>query len=149
LRRGRQDVTEVSFYTHVPERLSYLCRLLRKAQSSGAKVAVIGPAPLLDRLDAALWSFEPTEFVPHLRWRSTAPAALLEATPIVLAEQATDQPHREVLLNLGKELPEDFGLFARVLEVVSRDPEQVQAGRQRFKRYKALGHEVKHHEVAP
>lgn len=141
-------MTEVSFYTNVPERLSYLCRLLRKAQHSGAKVAVVGPAPLLDRLDAALWSFEPTEFVPHLRWRGAAPPGQLEASSIVLAERASDQPYREVLLNLASDLPEDFALFARVLEVVSRDPEQMQAGRQRFKRYKSLGYEVKHHEVA-
>ncbi len=140
-------MTAVSFYTHVPERLSYLCRLLRKAQQSGAKVAVVGPAPLLDRLDAALWSFEPTEFVPHLRWRGAAQSGLLAVTPIVLAERAGEQPHREVLLNLGPDLPEDFEQFQRVLEVVSREPEQVQAGRQRFKTYKAMGHEVTHHEV--
>ena len=140
-------MTAVSFYTNVPERLSYLCRLLRKAQQSGAKVAVVGPAPLLDRLDAALWSFEPTEFVPHLRWGGIAQSGLLAATPIVLAERAGEQPHREVLLNLGLDLPEDFEKFQRVLEVVSREPEQVQAGRQRFKTYKARGHEVTHHEV--
>ncbi|MCU7369801.1 DNA polymerase III subunit chi [Paucibacter sp. O1-1] len=140
-------MTAVSFYTHVPERLSYLCRLLRKAQQSGAKVAVVGPAPLLDRLDAALWSFEPTEFVPHLRWRGAAQSGLLAVTPIVLAERAGEQPHREVLLNLGPDLPEDFEQFQRVLEVVSREPEQMQAGRQRFKTYKAMGHEVTHHEV--
>lgn len=140
-------MTAVSFYTHVPERLSYLCRLLRKAQQSGAKVAVVGPAPLLDRLDAALWSFEPTEFVPHLRWRGAAQSGLLAVTPIVLSERAGEQPHREVLLNLGPDLPEDFEQFQRVLEVVSREPEQMQAGRQRFKTYKAMGHEVTHHEV--
>lgn len=140
-------MTAVSFYTHVPERLSYLCRLLRKAQHSGAKVAVVGPAPLLDRLDVALWSFEPTEFVPHLRWRGAAQSGLLAATPIVLAERAGEQPHREVLLNLGPDLPEGFEQFQRVLEVVSREPEQMQAGRQRFKSYKAMGHEVTHHEV--
>lgn len=141
-------MTEVSFYTNVPERLSYLCRLLRKAQQSGARVAVVGPSALLDRLDAALWSFEPTEFVPHLRWRG-APTqqALVAATPIVLAEQALEQPHREVLLNIGSGMPADFEQFRRVLEVVSREPEQVQAGRERFKHYKARGFKVTHHEV--
>jgi len=141
-------MTDVSFYTNVPERLSYLCRLLRKAQQSGARVAVVGPAQLLDRLDAALWTFEPTEFVPHLRWRA-APAQQARAavTPIVLAEDALAQPHREVLLNIGSGMPADFEQFQRVLEVVSREPEQVQAGRERFRRYKTLGHQVTHHEV--
>lgn len=142
-------MSDVSFYTNVPERLSYLCRLLRKAQQSGARVAVVGPASLLDRLDAALWTFEPTEFVPHLRWRDAAQQqALAVATPIVLTEQALAQPHREVLLNIGSGIPADFEQFRRVLEVVSREPEQMQAGRERFKSYKALGHKVTHHEVA-
>ena len=45
-------MTQVSFYTGVPERLAYLCRLLRKAQQSGAPIGVSGPSGLLDRLDA-------------------------------------------------------------------------------------------------
>ena len=141
-------MTELSFYTNVPERLSYLCRLLRKAQRSGAQVGVCGPAKLLDRLDAALWSFEPTEFVPHLRLQT---GQVVEqpwgTTPILLVQRSIELPHRQLLLNLGLELPEAFEQFERVLEVVSRDPEQVQAGRRRFRLYKELGHAVSHHEV--
>lgn len=141
-------MAQVSFYTGVADRLPYLCRLLRKAQQSGAQVGVVGPARLLERLDAELWRFEPTEFVPHLRLAQgqVLPAALA-ATPIVLSESAAALAHREVLLNLGAEIPDGFEQFARVLEVVSRDAEQMQAGRARFKRYKELGHEVLHHEV--
>lgn len=142
-------MTEVSFYTGVPERLAYVCRLLRKAQQSGARVAVVGPAPLLDRLDKALWEFESTEFVPHLCLRPGRQPAGLERTPILLTEQAQAQPHREVLLNLGAAMPDGFEQFARVLEVVATDPEQVEAGRRRFKQYKQLGHPVAHHVVSP
>lgn len=142
-------MSQVSFYTGVPERLAYLCRLLRKAQQSGARIGVCGPAPLLDRLDAALWTFESTEFVPHLRVRPGRPLEpRMAATPILLVEQSAELPHREVLLNLSLDMPEGFEQFARVLEVVSQDPEQMQAGRQRFRRYKDLGHEVLHHVVS-
>lgn len=141
-------MTEVSFYTGVADRLPYVCRLLRKAQLSGARVAVVGPATLLDRLDLALWQFESTEFVPHLRLRGGREPAQLARTAVLLVEQAAEQPHREVLLNLGGEVAEGFEQFSRVLEVVSRDPEQMQLGRQRFKRYKQLGLMVNHHEVA-
>jgi DNA polymerase III subunit chi len=142
-------MSQVSFYTGVPERLAYLCRLLRKAQLSGARVGVIGPAALLDRLDAALWAFEPTEFVPHLRLRAgQVLEPSLAITPILLVENSAELPHRDVLLNLGQELPQGFEQFQRVLEVVSQQPEQVQAGRERFRQYKALGHEVSHHVVA-
>jgi len=139
----------VSFYTGVPERLAYVCRLLRKAQQSGARIGVCGAPALLDRLDAALWRFEPTEFVPHLRLQQgQTPEAQMADTPILLVEHSTQLPHRELLLNLSLEMLEGFEQFHRVLEVVSQDPEQVDAGRQRFRQYKAMGHEVNHHVVA-
>lgn len=141
-------MTEVSFYTGVAERLSYVCRLLRKAQQSGARVTVVGPAAALDRLDAALWTFEATEFVPHVRLRGAADAAAVARTPIVLTDSLTQAPSDGVLLNLGAELVPGFERFTRVLEVVSQDAQQVQAGRERFRQYKALGHPVVHHEVA-
>ena len=141
-------MSQVSFYTGVPERLTYLCRLLRKAQQSGARIGVVGPANLLDRLDRELWTFGALEFVPHVRLRPgrDLPARLAD-TPIQLSEAATELPHREVLLNIGADLPEGFDAFQRVLEVVSKDPEQVQAGRQRYKRYEQLGHAMTHHVV--
>ena len=139
-------MTQVSFYTGVPDRLTYVCRLLRKAQQSGARVGVLAPPAMLDRLDAALWSFEATEFVPHARWKPGR-EALMAATPLLLAEHLEPLRGMGVLLNLSPELQEDIGSFSRVLEVLSRDPEQVQLGRQRFRRYKELGHQLDHHEV--
>jgi DNA polymerase-3 subunit chi len=141
-------MTQVSFYTGVPERLAYLCRLLRKAQQSGARIGVCGPVNLLMRLDAALWTFEDIEFVPHLRLaRGAALAPGLADTPILLVERSEDLPHRELLLNLDLGMPAGFDEFQRVLEVVSQDPPQMEAGRQRFRQYKELGHEVTHHVV--
>lgn len=139
-------MTQVSFYTGVPDRLAYCCRLLRKAQQSGARVGVLAPSAMLERLDAALWSFEATEFVPHMRYQAGKPE-LMAATPLLLAERAEQLRGWPVLLNLGAEMPDPVEAFERVLEVLSRDPEQVQLGRQRFKRYKELGHQLDHHEV--
>ncbi len=141
-------MTQVSFYTGVPERLAYVCRLLRKAQQSGAKVGVCGSPALLRRLDSALWAFEPAEFVPHLNLSAGAvDPTLVAATPILLLERALELAHREILLNLNAEMPEGFEQFQRVLEVVSRDDEQVQAGRLRYRRYEELGISVSHHKV--
>ncbi|MEJ6002795.1 DNA polymerase III subunit chi [Paucibacter soli] len=141
-------MAEVSFYTNVADRLPYVCRLLRKAQLSGAHVGVLGPAAMLERLDAALWTFEPTEFVPHVRVADAPLAAPMLHTPVVLAERVELIPHRHMLLNLGVDLPPSFDAFERVLEVVSRDEQQVQAGRMRFKRYRELGCQVAHHVVS-
>jgi DNA polymerase-3 subunit chi len=142
--------TEVSFYTGVPERLDYVCRLLRKALLQGLKVTVCGPTPQLDRLDKQLWTFEATEFVPHLRWSPGKGQALtpaMQATPVWLVEQADLAPHHEVLLNLGDELVPGFETYARVLEVVSTSPDDASAGRGRFKQYRSQGLTVTHHEA--
>jgi len=141
-------MAEVSFYTNVADRLPYVCRLLRKAQLSGARVGVLGPPAMLERLDAALWTFEPTEFVPHVRVADATLRPALQRTPVVLAERVESIPHRHMLLNLGSDLPPAFDTFERVLEVVSRDEQQVQAGRMRFKRYRELGCQVSHHVVS-
>lgn len=143
-------MTEVSFYTGVPERLAYLGRLLRKAYLSGARVGIVGPQRLLSRLDASLWTLDPLDFIPHLMLDAPATGerlALAERTPLLLVEDARWLPHREMLLNLDSEIPEAALEFQRVLEVVSTEPEQVAAGRSRFKHYKSLGCEVKHHVI--
>jgi DNA polymerase-3 subunit chi len=141
-------MTQVSFYTGVPERLAYVCRLLRKAQQSGARIGVCGPSALLKRLDAALWTFEPAEFVPHLDLSAGAADPLvIAATPILLHERALDLSHRDILLNLGAEVAQGFDQFQRVLEVVSQDAAQVQAGRLRFRHYEELGLNISHHKV--
>ena len=141
-------MSQVSFYTGVADRLTYICRLLRKAQASGAQIGVCGAPALLERLDAALWTFELAGFVPHLRLQADSNAAAIKASPVLLVERPADLPHRDMLLNLGRDMPEGFEQFDRVLEVVSQDPDQVQAGRARFGQYKFLGHEISHHLVA-
>jgi DNA polymerase-3 subunit chi len=141
-------MSEVSFYTGVADRLPFVCRLLRKAQQSGARIAVVGPEAALDRLDTALWTFEPTEFVPHLRIRADArPTPQSELTPVLLVDRAELAAHAELLLNLGPGIAPGYERFKRVLEVVSTDEQQVQAGRDRFKAYRAGGHAVTHHVV--
>lgn len=143
-------MTAVSFYTGVPERMEYACRLLRKAVQQGAKITVCGPGPVLEKMDRQLWSFEATEFVPHLRWSKAQGRALtpaMQSTPIWLVEEADLAPHHEVLLNLGDDLAPGFEAFERVLEVVSTEALDASAGRKRFKLYREQGLSVKHHEV--
>ncbi len=138
---------EVSFYTGVSDRLHFATRLLRKAYSSGAQVLVLGPASLLARLDAALWTQDPTDFIPHVLVREGVDAALLRATPLVLAERQDAAPHCRTVLNLGADFMADVASLDRVLEVLSSEPEQVQAGRRRYKAYREMGLDIKHHEV--
>jgi len=141
-------VTEVSFHFNVADSLSYACRLLRKATRKGAKVAVVAPAPTLAALDRALWTFDPLEFCPHVRLAAgAAPAVRLRPTPIWLLDRAADAPDRDVLLNLGPQVPEGFESFKRIVEIVATGDADRTAGRERWKHYASRGYAITRHEV--
>ncbi len=142
-------MTEVSFHFNVPDRMGYACRLLRKAARRGARVVVTAPSQVLTALDRQLWVFEPLDFVPHLHAKAgEAPAARLQATPVWLTERALEAPHHEVLLNMGDDLIEGFETFERVIELVSADGADRQAGRARWKHYSDRGYVIARHDVA-
>ncbi len=139
-------MTEIAFHFNVPDKLAYSCRLLRKAYLSGARVAVTAEPEVLAELDALLWSFASAEFVPHCA--ASASVITMAATPIVLAGSLADCVHHEVLVNLGQGIPAGFEGFERFIEVVALPPEDVMAGRSRWKHYAARGYALKSHDLA-
>jgi DNA polymerase-3 subunit chi len=141
-------LTRIDFHFNVADRSAYACRLLRKAARTGARVAVTAPAEQLAALDRELWAFEATEFVPHVRLEPGQELPeRLRPTPICLLEDATAAPHHEVLLNLGAAAPAGFESYARLIEIVSTDAADRQAGRARWKHYADRGYALEAHEV--
>ncbi|MBL8349516.1 MAG: DNA polymerase III subunit chi [Burkholderiaceae bacterium] len=137
-------MTRVDFHTGVADPLGHTCRLVRKAWRSGHRVVVTGSPELLARLDLALWTFDPGDFIPHARLRAgQAAASLLERTPVWLADRPGDAPAAEgvgeVLVNLGPETPAGFERYPRVIEIVAQPDDAVASGRQRWRRYQSLG----------
>ena len=143
-------MTEVEFHTGVADKFGFTCRLLRKAYRKGARVLVTAPSPVLGQLDRELWTFDERDFVPHLRVTG-GKTALAARTPIWLMEGSDGPPLQgtpDVLVNLGAEPPQDLSPFTRVIEIVADEPDEEQAGRQRWRTYKARGLEVVHHPAA-
>jgi DNA polymerase III subunit chi len=140
-------MTDVEFHFNAPEKVGYACRLLRKAVAKGARVAVTGESGTLNDLDVALWTFSPLEFVPHCR-QEAASAAVLAASPIVLAPSARAAPHHHVLVNLGEPVPEGFERFERLIEVVTMDEDDRQGARRRWKHYADRGYAITRHDLA-
>jgi DNA polymerase-3 subunit chi len=141
-------MTRVSFHFNVPQRLEYACRLLRKATRQNARITVTGGAPVLAELDRVLWSFEPTEFIPHvLLTDGQALPDRLADTPVCLTATLAGAPHHDVLLNLGAEPPAGFESFERLIEIVSTDDDDRNAARVRWKHYAARGYAIEKHEV--
>lgn len=140
-------MTEVAFHFNAPDRLGYACRLLRKAYVKGARLQVLADAPLAAALDQQLWLLAGVEFVPHCR--SDAPAPLQARSPIVIgSDLAGASGAGQVLVNLSDDLPDGFQRFARVIEVVTADPSARARARDRWKQYKAAGHEPQHLDLS-
>ena len=141
-------MTEVEFHTGVADPVGYTCRLLRKAFRKGVRVVVTAPPAVLGTLDRDLWTFEQQEFVPHLRLSGNSRSTQAERTPIWLVDGEPPAGAPDVLVNLGAGLPADIAAFRRVIEIVSADADDEQAGRQRWRTYKARGLVVTHHPAA-
>lgn len=140
-------VASVEFHTGVADPVLFACRLLRKAGRAGARVLVTAPAAELAALDAALWTFDPLDFVAHVRVPGPA-AALAPRTPIWLAEGHGLPAAPPLLVNLGAEPPADPEAFERVIEIVGTEAEQRSTGRAHWRHYEGWGVKPLHHAAA-
>jgi DNA polymerase-3 subunit chi len=138
-------MTRIDFHSNVSERLSYVCRLVRKAYGAGNRVVIHGAREELDKLDGLLWSFSQLDFLPHCS--IDASQEVLDVTPIVLADTLEAVPHHDLLINLLDETPALFARFSRLIEVIGRDETALGAGRQRYKFYRDHGYPLTHHTM--
>jgi DNA polymerase-3 subunit chi len=140
------QMTEVAFHFNAPDQMTYACRLLRKAVNRGTKIVVTGLPETLRQLDAALWTFSPTDFVPHCHLESDA--RMVAASSVVLATSTESVPHQQMLLNLGHWVPDGFERFERVIELVGLDDKNRQSARGRWKHYTDRGFDITPHDLA-
>ncbi|MET0383875.1 MAG: DNA polymerase III subunit chi [Burkholderiaceae bacterium] len=139
-------MTDVAFHTGIADPLDYACRLLRKAYRSGARVAVHGEPEALDRLDQALWTFEPLEFVPHILLpRDGVDASRVANTPVVLVKDGAQAPPGcRVAVALAAHPLGDVSAFDKLIAIIGLAPEQREAGRRRWREYDSAGHAIRH-----
>ena len=141
-------MTGIDFHFNAADKIGHACRLLRKAVvGNGARVVVVAEPELLDAVDAALWQFSATDFIAHCR--SDGDAHVVARSPVVLAVAGPDAlPHRQVMVNLGAAVPAGFERFERLIEVVTGDPSDRQAGRTRWRHYADRGYALNRHDLA-
>jgi DNA polymerase III subunit chi len=139
-------MTRIEFHFNAPERLQYACRLLRKASAQSLRIGVTGSPVSLRQLDAALWTFSAVDFLPH----STAADSpeIQQASPILLSDDPVTCVGRQVLVNLGDEVPAGFEGFERLIEIVAVDDHGRMTARQRWKHYTAKGYELLQHDLS-
>jgi DNA polymerase-3 subunit chi len=135
-------MTRIDFYSNVPDKILYACRLVRKARAADCRLVVFAQdRTQLAKIDEALWTFSDTDFLPHV----IADDPLANRTPVLLAEAGmTGLPHHELMINLSSQTPPDFARFERLLEIVAADEEDKAAGRERYSYYKHRGYPLSH-----
>jgi DNA polymerase III subunit chi len=138
-------MTQLAFHFNAPNKVQYACKLLRKATSTGARVAVLAPPELLARLDTELWTFSALDFIAHTR--APCPPEVQARTPVVLCDDADQAQGYGVLVNLTPTVPQGFERFERVIEVVSLDDADRHAARRRWKHYTELGYDITRHDL--
>jgi len=146
-------VTSIDFYfnagTDADGKLAVACRLAGKALQQKKRLLIFAPQPeRAQRVDRMLWTAQAVSFLPHCY----AHDPLAARTPILIAtaEEPASSPAAacEVLLNLGDESPPLFERHARLLEIVSQDEADRQAGRARFAYYRDRGYQIRSHDLA-
>lgn len=146
-------MARIDFHSNVSDKLEYACRLTRKIWSATQEgepvrhIVIVGEKADLKKLDDLLWSFSSTDFLPHCYIEDEAAAE----TPIVLTDNFASPslnaiPHADIMIHLGMRMPQDVpalvGRFPRIVEVVTVNEAERLAGRERFKAYRGLGHEL-------
>ncbi len=135
-------MTRIDFHSNVPDKIAYACRLVRKARAANCQVVLqTSDGASLAALDQALWTFSELDFLPHV----PATDPLAAATPIILTEDdQADLPHFQVLINLSGRTPAHFARFERMFEIISSDPADTLAGRERYRFYQQRGYPLTH-----
>ena len=146
-------MARIDFHSNVNDKLEYACRLTRKIWSATPEgepvrnIVMVGENADLQKLNDLLWSFSGTDFLPHCLIEDEAAAE----TPIVLTHDFTSSalnnvPHADVMIHLGMRMPADVAAlvarFPRIVEVVTVNEAERLAGRERYKAYRDLGHEL-------
>ena len=142
-------MARINFAFGAAERVAQACQTTLKQYLAGEKIVVYcSDVARLRQYDEKLWAVDSAAFVPHV-WSEDPLAA---QTPIVLVSHNLAQvlagvPPSTWLLNLDDDCPPTLGGLERALEIVSDEPEDQEAARQRWRAYLAAGHEVKSYSL--
>lgn len=132
-------MTRVDFYFNAEDKVEAARKLAAKIYQAG-KNALFYAADerVAGELDSVIWTRDKLAFVPHVRCGHP----LAKETAILIGTDADALASPDILVNLEAERPPFFGRFERLIELVSRDPADRQAARDRYRFYQERGYEI-------
>lgn len=138
-------MTQIGFYHLLRLPLEQaLPKLLDKALAAGLKVVVMaGSAERVEHLNGHLWTFSDDSWLPHGSGRDGE----AELQPVWLTDREENPNGAGVLVLCDGVMPAQVAGYARCLDLFDgNDPEAVQAARERWKAWKAEGHELVYYQ---
>lgn len=138
-------MTQIGFYHLLTLPLEQaLPRLLDKAQAAGLKAVVMAGTPeRVERLTEILWTFDPESWLPH----GSAADGEAELQPIWLTATEENPNGATVLVTCDGASAKGVEAFDRCLDLFDgNDPDAVQAARERWKAWKAAGHQLVYYQ---
>lgn len=141
-------MAQVDFYiVSSPEekhRRETVCRLADKARRLGHRVFIHTESDAQAReLDQLLWTFREDSFVPH----ALAAESNDDSDRILIGAGTEPAGPVDVLINLTRDVPLCAEHCQRIAEVVGGGEASRAEGRQRFRRYREHGHQMKSHAL--
>lgn len=135
-------MTRIDFHTNISDKVSYACRLARKAYGARGKLVLLADsAGQAAALNEQLWTIGDTDFLPH----ALAGDALAAQSPIIVTASLEGEfPHYDMLVNLTRATPQGVERFHRVFEIISTDEDDAAAGRKRYIAYKQQSYPLTH-----
>ena len=126
-------------------RQSFACRLAEKAYRLDNTVHIHASSQSdAQRLDELLWTFRDGSFVPH---HLVAKSGADVDSPVTIGFDSSLAEPRDLLINLGDDIPSCAEAFPRVAELVTSDEECKLLSRKRFAEYRGQGHTLETHNV--
>ena len=162
---------KISFYvlseSKAQDFLGFICQLTQTALNKSAQslLILIEDETLLANLDTALWAQESTSFIPHQclsyndnkstndRGTDDSNIATSEVSAPVLLGNHMPADFNGIVLNTTTRPVNDFMAAtnnskpSRVLELILPDATSTQEGRNKYKAYQQLGHNLTHFKV--
>jgi len=140
--------TRVDFYilaNDAPQgRLQFACRLTEKAYALDHRVYAHTTSPEeAATLDELLWTFRQGSFIPHSRLENDTESR----APVTIGMPERCLQEGDLLINLSAAAPDFATNFSRVAEIVAGNEKARQAGRDRYKQYRAMGLEPETHKI--
>lgn len=133
-------MTQIEFHFNAPNKLAYVCRLLRKGVAQSSRLFVVAEMDMVERLDNALWALSPTDFVSHCV--GTSNSVMTCYSSVIIGDELQLQPGVSTAVNLRPDVPAFFEQFDRMIEVVTDDPSDRAEARARWKKYTKLGYSL-------